>query len=94
MKNDSNQGIIKTVVMAICTMAGICVLTLSWCLVTGMEVEQSTGMAYFGVTNALIGYLAGILSKTTPTQSAPPGPIKTETVNTVDNPVNVQDIKE
>jgi len=92
MKNDSNQGVIKTVIMAICVMGGICVLTLSWCLATGVEIEQSTGMAYFGVTNALIGYLAGVLSKTTSSKSSEP--VKTETVNTPENPVNVQDIKE
>ncbi len=81
---DTNHGIIRVVVLSIAIMAGICICALSWCLVTGREMEQSTGMAYFGVTNALIGYLAGCLSKTTAT---PTGPTDAKIVNEKSDPI-------
>lgn len=86
---NDNQGIIRIVVFSIALMAGVCVFALSWCLVTGKEMEQSTGMAYFGVTNALIGYLAGCLSKTTPTTYSP---TETKITNLPNEPIPTKDI--
>lgn len=53
-------------------------------------MDQTLGMAYFGVTNALIGYLAGCLSKTTPTAIAP---LEAKIVNTEKEPVNTTEVK-
>lgn len=86
----NNQSIIRIVVLAIAIMAGICVCGLTWCLVNGKELTQNMGMAYVGIANALIGYLAGCLSKTTPT---PTTPTETKIINTEKEPVNTTEVK-
>lgn len=76
--------------MTISLMAIVCIVSLSWCLIFSKTMDQTLGMAYFGVTNALIGYLAGCLSKTTPTAIAP---LEAKIVNTEKEPVNTTEVK-
>lgn len=88
--SDSNHNIIRVVVLSISVMAGICILGLTWCLVKGMELSQNMGMAYVGITNALIGYLAGCLTKTTPTSGTPS---ETKITNSPAEPIPTEPVK-
>lgn len=68
-KTESNGGVIKIVVVALAVDAAIGVGSLGWCLVTGVKPDATLLTAFVGLTSALVGYLGGILSRTTPTAS-------------------------
>lgn len=69
-KAESNSGVIKIVVIALAVDAAIGVGALGWCLVSGIKPDATLLTAFVGLTSALVGYLGGILSRTTPTSSA------------------------
>lgn len=70
-KQESNGGVIKMVVFALAVDATIGVGALAYCLATGIKPDATLLTAFVGLTSALVGYLGGILSRTTPTTSTP-----------------------
>lgn len=70
-KPESNSGVIKMVVFALAVDAAIGVGALGWCLVSGVKPDATLLTAFVGLTSALVGYLGGILSRTTPTTTTP-----------------------
>lgn len=75
-KPESNSGIIKMVVFALAVDAFIGVGSLGWCLTSGVKPDATLLTAFVGLTSALVGYLGGILSRTTPTATVPHEPDK------------------
>lgn len=69
-KPESNSGVIKIVVIALAIDALIGVSALGFCLIAGTKPDGTLLTAFVGLTSALVGYLGGILSRTTPTTSA------------------------
>lgn len=66
-KPETNKSVIFIVVFAIAICAVIGVLTLSYCLVAGKELNQTLLTLYSALVTGLFGYLSGVLSKTSPT---------------------------
>lgn len=79
-KSESNSGVIKIVVLALAVDAAIGVGALGWCLISEIKPDATLLTAFVGLTSALVGYLGGILSRTTPTSSTSHEPIGTFTV--------------
>lgn len=68
-KPQSNESMIKMVVFAVALDATVGVIVLGWCLLSGIKPDPTLLTAYVGLTGTLSGYLGGMLTKTTPTQS-------------------------
>lgn len=79
---ESNSGVIKIVVLALALDAALGVAALAWCLVTGAKADPTLLTSFVGLTGTLLGYLGGILSRTTPTTSTSSTPTGTVTVPT------------
>ncbi len=76
---ETNKNVIFLVILtlAICTVVGIS--TFSYCTVFKVTPDPTLVQALGQLTGICLGYLAGVLSKTTPTQT-------TKTVTVSDQP--------
>jgi len=103
-KPDTNKGIIFIVVLGLVINATIGVVSLAYCLVFRVAVEQAFLTVFVGIVTYLLGVLSGILSKTSPTAATtsspsagippiPPPPTKVVVENKPDNPVQTEEVK-
>ena len=107
-KPRTNQGAIFVVICTIAFCAVIGVSTLSYCLIYGIEPNQTLLTVYSSLVIGLFGYLSGVLSKTSPTEATksapptpppadippiPPPPTKVVVENKPDNPVQTEEVK-
>ncbi len=65
----TNQTVIQIVVVALALLAMIGIGSLGYCLVSSTKPDATLLTAFVGLTASLVGYLGGILSRTTPTSS-------------------------
>jgi hypothetical protein len=102
----TNKGVIFVVVCTLAINLSIGFSTLSYCLINKIEPNQVLLTSFISITTGLIGWLGGVLSKTSPTEAtkAPPPiptdgvtvggpPAKVEVVNTPAAPVQTEEVK-
>lgn len=65
----TNKNVIFLVILtvAICTMIGVC--TFSYCMVLKIAPDGVIVTAFSSIVTACLGYMAGVLSKTSPTET-------------------------
>ena len=106
-KPETNKIIIIFVVLTLAINATIGVLVLGYCIITGRSVDPVLLTPFVGIVNFVLGAVAGMLVKTSPTEStrqplpnppSPPpltndNPAKVEVVNTPTDPVPTEEQK-
>jgi hypothetical protein len=99
-KPQTNKGVIVIVILtvAICTLTGV--LTFAYCMAFKVNPDGVIVTAFSSIVTACLGYLAGVLSKTSPTETTkqPPHPLTTDTtkvevMNTPETPVQTEEVK-
>ena len=67
-KPQSNKNIIFIVILTVacCTIIGVC--TFAYCMIFDKKPDGVIVTAFSSIVTACLGYLAGVLSKTSPTE--------------------------
>jgi uncharacterized membrane protein YeaQ/YmgE (transglycosylase-associated protein family) len=65
----NNKNIIFLVVLTLAVAALIGITTFAYCMVFGVKPDGVIITAFAGIVGSCFGYLAGILSKTSPTET-------------------------
>jgi uncharacterized membrane protein YfbV (UPF0208 family) len=89
-KPESNQKVIMFVVFCLCFNATVGVGTLSYCLVTGKEVNVALFTAFVAIVNYVLGVISGMLAKTSATPTAP---AEAKIVNPPTEPIPTDPVK-
>ena len=65
----TNKNVIVIVILtvAVCTFIGVC--TFAYCMVRHVNPDGVIVTAFSSIVTACLGYLAGVLSKTSPTET-------------------------
>ena len=89
-----NSGEIKVIIRTLAFLAGVCVIAVAILAYFQKQIPPELNT----LTGGLVGSLTAMLVKTAPTTSSPSipepvKPIKTEIVQSPDNPVPVQETK-
>ncbi len=66
---ETNKNVIFLVVLtvAVCTVIGVC--TFAYCMIFNVKPDGVIVTAFSSIITGCLGYLAGVLSKTSPTQT-------------------------
>lgn len=86
-KPQTNRGVIFIVVCSIAICAILGVVTLSYALTTGKELNQVLLTAYVGMITGLLGVLGGMLSKTSASETTTAKPAAVTIQQPVTDPV-------
>ena len=83
---ETNKTFIFIVIatIAVCTFIGVC--TFAYCMVFHVNPDGVIVTAFSSIVTGCLGYLAGVLSKTSPTESTKQISVSNQPVITADDP--------
>lgn len=93
VKPESNKHVIFLVVLTLAIAAIIGIGTFAYCMIFNVKPDGVITTAFAGIVGSCIGYLAGILSKTSPTEATKQhlgSPAPVTVVNPPSDPVPVE----
>lgn len=85
--NDTNRTVINVVTMTLAALAVLCVATVCFCSYHAIQIPPELNT----LTGGLVGALSAMLTKTTPTASAP-AMQEVKVVNSPTDPVKTEEI--